>query len=107
LGEGRVRLAVVQRYVRWWAQHDEGAGRVASPLLEHTFVSLEVGEVVLLLEPRVLEQLGRARAVARQPFRRDRVGDHDPRGCPTAQLMLEPGELVVERRCAGDAQTTS
>ena len=61
-------------------------------------------EVVLLLEPRVLEELRWAHAEAGQALRRDRIGDDDPRRRAVAELVLERRVLVVERRRARDAE---
>src|SRR5205085_11441021 len=74
--------------------------------LEQRAVRLEIGEVVLLLEARVLDELRRARTVRAKALRWDRLGDDHLRRCATAELVLERRELVVERRRARDAEAS-
>src|SRR4029077_18575827 len=57
LREQRIRAAVIQRDVGWRAEDDHDAVGVHAQLLESVRVGLEVGQVVLLLDPRVLEEL--------------------------------------------------
>ena len=102
--EQRVRVPVVERDVRRWAEDDEDALPVDVPGVEHALVRLEVREVVLLLEARVAEELRRLGAVLLQPLGRDRLGDDDARGGAAAELVLQPGPLVVEGRGAGDPE---
>ena len=66
--EERVRAAVVERDVRRRADDDECPLPVDEQLVEDGRVGLEVVQVVLLLEPRVLEELRRADAEARHAF---------------------------------------
>ena len=49
---------MVERDIGRRAQHDEDAVAVDLPLRQHALVRLEVGEVVLLLQAGVAEQLG-------------------------------------------------
>jgi len=70
LREERVRVPVVERHVGRRAQDDEHARRVDAEAAEQRAVGLEVGEVVLLLQARVLLQLRRLGAVGGE---RDRV----------------------------------
>ena len=102
--EERVRVPVVERHVGRRPQHDEHARRVDGELLEQRAVGLEVGEVVLLLQPRILEQLRRHGAVLLQPLRRNRVGHDDLRRRAAAELMLDRRELVVEGRRRRNAE---
>ncbi len=97
-------MPVVERHVGRRPQHDEHACRVDGELLEQRAVGLEVGEVVLLLQPRVLQQLRRNGAVLLQPLRRDRVGHDDLRRRAAAELMLDRRVLVVERRRRRNAE---
>ena len=102
--EERVRVAVVERDVRRRAEHDEHAARVDAEAVEQRAVGHEVREVVLLLQPRVLDELRRPRAVRREPLRRDRVRYDDLGRRAAAELVLQRRELVVERRRARDAE---
>ena len=86
-------MAVVERHVGRRAHDGEHLRRVDP--VEHAPVRLEVGEVVLLLEPRVLDELRRPRAVAREPVRRDRVREDDARRRAQAEVVLQRRELVV------------
>ena len=104
LREERVRVAVVERDVGRRAQHDEHARRVDAELARAASGRAEVGEVVLLLQARVLDELRRLDAVRLEPLGRDRVGDDDPRRGAAAELVLVRRELVVERRRARDAE---
>ena len=61
LREERVRVPVVERHVGRRPQDDEHARRVDAEPLEQRPVGLEVREVVLLLQARVLDELRRAR----------------------------------------------
>src|SRR5207253_8976622 len=61
-------------------------------------------EVVLLLQPGVLQQLRRDRAVLREALLWNRVRDDDLRRSTAPELVLQPGPLVVERRRARDAE---
>ena len=97
LRKQRIRVSVVERDVGRGPQHHEHAGAVDREGVEDRRLGLEVGEVVLLLQAWVLEELRWAGAVALEPFSRDRVRDDDLRRGPAAELVLEPGELVVER----------
>src|SRR5205085_3319332 len=100
LREERVRATVVERHVGRRADDHERAGGVDRPLRKHGWVWLEAGEVVLLLQPFVAAELLGPDAVALEPVGRDRLWDDDSRGRPAAELVLEPGVLVVERRRA-------
>src|SRR5436305_3553686 len=102
LGEERVRMPVVERDVRRGAEDDEHALRVDRPCVENRRVGLEVGEVVLLLQAGVLEELRRLGSVAGESLGGNRVRDDDLRRGAAAELVLEPGELVVERGRARD-----
>ena len=104
LGEERIRAAVVERDVGRRADDDERSRGIELEALEHGAVRLEVGQVVLLLQPRVLQELRRLRAVLGQALRRNRVRHDDLRRRAAAELVLKPGELVVERRRARDAE---
>ena len=95
---------MVERDVGRRPDHDERPFGVEPELVEHGAVGLEVGEVVLLLQTGVPAQLRGLDAVAPQALGRNRVGDDDERRRPEAELVLEPGELVVECRRAGDAE---
>src|SRR5581483_4104268 len=90
LREERVRLPVVERDVRRRAEYDEHAVRVELPRVEDVRVRLEVGQVVVLLQTRVADELVADGAVAGEPLGRDRVGDDDLRRRSTAELVLEP-----------------
>ena len=95
---------------RWYserpagAEHDERPGRVDAEAGEHRRVRLEVREVVLLLQARVLKELRWRRPVAGESLDGDRVGHHNLRCCAAAQLVLKPGPLVVERRRTRDPE---
>ena len=102
LGEERVFVPVVERDVGRGPHDDEHAGRVDP--VEHLPVGLEVGEVVLLLESWVPDELRRRRPEALQALRRHGVRkDHARRGAE-AELVLQRRELVVVRRRAGDPE---
>ena len=104
LREERVRVPVVERHVGRRPQDDEHARRVDAEPLEQRAVGLEVREVVLLLQARVLDELRRAHAVRPQPLGGDRVRHDDPRRRAAAELVLQRRELVVERRRARDPE---
>ncbi len=106
LREERVRGAVVERDVGRRPDHHERPAGVEPELLQHRAVRLEVREVVLLLQPRVAAQLRLLDAVPPQALGRNRVGDDHEGRRPEAELVLEPGELVVEGRRAGDAESS-
>ena len=93
-------MAVVERHVGRWPQHDERAFRVDPERRGNRRDRLEVRQVVLLLQARVLEQLGWPDAVAGEALGRHRVGDDDLCRGAAAELVLQPGPLVVERRRA-------
>ncbi len=95
---------MVERDVWGSPDDDEDAIPVDEQLGEHARVGLEVVEVVLLLQPRVLEELRRADAELRHPLERDRFGDDDLRGRPVAEVVLERRVLVVVGRRARDAE---
>ena len=104
LGEERVRLAVVQRDVGRGPDDDHHPLRVDAQPLEHTGVGLEVGQVVLLLQARVLEQLLGPHSEPPQPLRGDGIGK-DHAGCqPARDAVLGDRELVVVHVRLGDAQ---
>ena len=86
-------MAVVERHVGRRAHDDEHLPRIDP--VEHAPVRLEVGERVLLLEPRVLDQLRRPRTVAREPVRRDCVRKDDASRRAQAEMVLQRRELVV------------
>src|SRR5207342_90528 len=67
LREQGIRLAVIERDIRRWAHDDHHALSVDAHLLERVGVYLEVGEIVLLLETRISEQLLRPDAESLQP----------------------------------------
>ena len=95
---------MVERDVRRRAEDDDHALRVDAEVGGHRRVGVEVGEVVLLLQPGIADELGRANAEALEADGRDRVGhDHPCRGAQ-AEVVLERGELVVVRGCARDAE---
>ena len=102
--EERVAVAVVERDLGRCADDDEPARRVDAELPGHGRVGLEVGEVVLLFQAGVAAELRRPDAVARKPLRRDRVGHDDACRRAAAELVLEPGELVVEGGRARDPE---
>ena len=102
--EERVRLPVVERDVRGRADEDEHVRLVEPELVEGAAVGLEVREVVLLLQARVLPQLRRAHTVALEPLGWDRLGDEHARGRAAAELVLHGGKLVVEGVAAGDPE---
>ena len=96
LGKERVRLAVIERDVRRRPDHDDHLLPIEPELIQHPLVGAEIGEVVLLLETRVLEELLRAGAVPLKPLGRNRVGrEHAPREA-AADVVLKRRELVVE-----------
>jgi hypothetical protein len=105
--EQRVRVAVIERDVGRRAQHHEHTRRVDAPVGEHGRVGLEVRQVVLLLQARILLQLRRHRAVGLEALGRDRLGDDDARGGAASELMLEPRPLVVEGGRARNAEAPS
>ena len=100
--EERVPVPVVERDLGRRPHHDEDARGVEA--VDGVGRRLEVGEVVLLLQPLVAEQLRRPRAESRQPLGRDRLRHDHPRGRAAAQLMLQPGVLVVEGCRARDPE---
>ena len=69
-------------------------------------VGLEVGEVVLLFDSRIADELRRLRAQSGEPGGRDRVREDDPCRGAQAELVLERRELVVMRRRARDAEAS-
>ena len=103
--EERVWPAVVEGDVGGRAENDHDAVSVDAELVEHERIGSEVGQVVLLLEAGIADELGRAKPVAAQPLLGDRLWHHHPRGRASAELVLEPGELVVEGGGAWDAET--
>ena len=94
---------MVERHVGRRAHDHERPVAVDRELPEHGLVGLEVGQVVLLLQPGVAAQLA-ARPVAVEALGRDRVGHHDGARQPAVHVVLGHGELVVERRGARDPQ---
>jgi hypothetical protein len=99
----RVLMPVVHRDLRRRAHDDDDPRRVDPQLGEHRVVGLEVRQVVLLLEPRVLGQLAAVHPVLAQPLRRDGLGDHHSAGQAAADVVLLAGPLVVERVQRRDA----
>jgi len=95
LREERIGVAMVERDVGRWAQHDEHAVRVDAELLRHCSVGLEVREVVLLLEPGIPQKLRRLDAEASEALGRNRVRHDHLRRRTHAELMLQHRELVV------------
>ena len=95
---------MVEGDVRRRAEDDEHARRIELPRVEDVRVGLEVGEVVLLLQAPVADELVAGGAVAGEPLGRNRVRDDDLRRRAAAELVLEPGELVVEGRRARDPE---
>ena len=100
--------------LRWWPD-DHQDSTVFSPLgpdaepgqpgaLDHPGIRNEVGQVVVLLEPRVADHLALACTSGAQTLERDRLGDDDPPRCPPRELALQPGELVVLHLDLGDAE---
>ncbi len=106
LWEERIGMTVVERDVGRWAQDDEDSAAVDAEELEHAWVGVEVGEVVLLLEARVTLQLWRSHAESLEPLRRDRLRHNDARRGSHAELVLDRRELVVVCRAAGNAEPT-
>ncbi len=105
LREERVRAPVVERHVGRRPHDDERALPVDQQLGEDALIRLEVVEVVLLLQARVLEELRWPDAEASHALEWDRVGDDDLRRGAIAQMVLERRVLVVVRRRARDAQS--
>jgi hypothetical protein len=95
-GEQLVRPAVIERDVRRRPQHGHHALALDAELVQYVRVRLEVGQVVLLLEPRVLAQLPRSCSVPAQPCGRDRIRRQHPPRKPAADLVLGGRPLVVE-----------
>ena len=85
LVEERVAVAVVDGDLGRRSHGDEHATAVESKDVEHTRVGLEVGEVVLLLQPREPDRLAPVAPSLAQARRRDRVRRDDTRGRPAAQ----------------------
>ncbi len=102
--EERVAVAVVQGDLRGRAGDHQPPGRVDPEPAGHGRVRLEIGEVVLLLQPRVAAELRRPGSVARETLGGDGLGDDDARGGAAAELVLEPRELVVEGGGARDPE---
>src|SRR5262249_61791689 len=86
LWEERVRVPVVERHVRRRTQDDKDTAGVDAEPVEHSWVGLEVREVVLLLEARVALQLWRPHAEPRQPLRRARLRDGATRARPRQRM---------------------
>ena len=78
-GEDVVLEAVVERDRRRRAHDGDRLAGIEAQLGQHRRVGLEVGEVVLLLQPGVAAQLA-PRAVAVQALGRDRLGHDDGLG---------------------------
>ena len=95
---------MVERDIRRRTDDDEHARAVEPERGSDRLIGLEAGEVVLLLQPRVAAELGLVDAVAPQPLGRDRLRHDHPRRGAAAELVLEPGPLVVERGRAGNAE---
>jgi hypothetical protein len=95
---------VIERDIRRRADDDHDALGVDSHLLERAGVDLEVGEIVLLLEARISEQLLRADAEPLQPLGRHGVGEDHALRQPAANVMLHDRELVVVHVRLGDAE---
>ena len=87
------------------AQHDEDARAIDGEGVQHRRIGLEVRQVVLLLEPGIAQELGRAYAEAREPLGWDRIRHDHLRRRTHTELMLQLCELVVVRRRARNAQT--
>ena len=77
------------------ADDGEHALAVDAELGEHRRVGLEVGEVVVLLQARVAEQLALGRPRAAHRLDPDRVGDQHPARGAEGELALQARELVV------------
>ena len=99
-----LRAAEVERVGGRGAHDVEDLRALDAELGEHAAVGLEVGEVVLLLEARVADQLAPAGAVAREPLGRDRVRHEHAVRQPAVDVVLGGGPLVVEHRAVGDPQ---
>ena len=98
--------AVVERNLRGGAHHDDRPPGVEPQLSKDRGVGLEVGEVVLLLQPRVGAHLATC-AIAVEALGWDRLGhDHRPRQA-AVDLVLHGCPLVVEHRGTGDPQQGS
>jgi hypothetical protein len=95
---------VIERDVRRRAQHDEDARRVDAQAVEHRRIRREIRQVVLLLEPGILDQLRRLDPVAAQPLGRDRLRHHHAPGEAAADVVLLGRPFVVERVHGRDAQ---
>jgi len=104
LREQRVRLAVIERDVGRRADDHEDAAGIEAETRRQAGVGLEVGQVVLLLQARILEQLVGPDAVAAQSLGRDRVRHDHPPGGTAADVVLKRRELVVEHVHGGDLQ---
>ena len=86
---------VVLRGLGRRADDDDHAAAVESQLVEDAGVEVGVGEVVVLLQARVAEELALRGADAGEAVERDRVGDQHPAGGPEGDPPLEAGVLVV------------
>jgi hypothetical protein len=86
---------VIERDIRRWAHDDHHALSVDAHLLERVGVDLEVGEIVLLLETRISEQLLRPDAESLQPLGRHGVREDHPFRQPAPDLMLADRDLVL------------
>ena len=92
----RVGLAVIKRDVGRRPDHHHHPVRVHLQAIQDCRIGLEVGQVVLLLQAGVLEELLAASPEPGQAGRRDGVGGDDQAGQPAADVVLLDGELVVE-----------
>ena len=94
--EQPVGFAVVQRHIGRRADDHDDLLPVHPEFLQGGRVGREVREVVLLLEPRVLDELARPHPEALEALRRDRVRRHHAAREPAADVVLLDRELVVE-----------
>ena len=67
-------------------------------------IGLEVGEVVLLLDPGIAAELRRLRPEPREAVGWNCVREDDPRRGAQPELVLERRELVVVRGRADDSE---
>ena len=102
LPEERVAVAVVERHLR--RRSHDGKHARGIDAVEDGRIGLEAGQVVLLLDPRVLTQLGRLCAKPGEAVGRNGVGEDHPCCRPESELVLRRRELVVVRGRGGDPE---
>ena len=88
-------MPVIQRHVGRRPQHHEDPVGVDLPAGQHLGIGLEIGEVVLLLQAGIAQELGRFDPEALQPIAWNRVWHDDLRRRAHAELVLQHRAFVI------------